>query len=73
MKDIWGKVTIETNTDEIAYINDLLKRDRAVMATKHKGKISDYYKCGACKKYVNEDAIFCQHCGQRIDQEHLAF
>ena len=73
MKTLWGKVTVETNTDEIAYINELYRRDEAMLSTKHTGKINDYYKCGACNKYIVEDANFCHHCGQRIDTENFDF
>ena len=76
MKQLYGKVMIELNTDDIAEINELIIRDTALPVLKEEQELagSYRYKCPVCRRTIvnNDTDNFCRQCGQRLDKENIA-
>lgn len=70
MNKINVPVNLSLSTVDIAYINELIERDKAkpVKPTDSKGM----YKCPTCGAYAYDSDTFCDKCGQRLDTENFA-
>ena len=68
MKPFFAKVTVETTTDELTEINELIKRDTALAVAEVDEKY-ELHRCGNCGKWISEKHTFCYNCGQRQDHE----
>ena len=70
MKPFFAKVTVETTTDELTELNELIKRDTALAVAEVDDKL-DMTRCAACNSWNGKRNKFCYHCGQRQDHENV--
>ena len=70
MKPFFAKVTVETTTDELTEINELIKRDTA-LAVAEVDDALDMTKCAVCSTWNGKKNKFCWNCGQRQDHENV--
>lgn len=71
MKPLFSECTVKVTTDQISEINELVKKGTAmaVIGT-DTGK---YCKCPVCKEVLLREANYCHACGQKVDQDNIAF
>ena len=66
MKTLFANVTIETTTDVVSEINELIKKSVPKAIVK-----GEYHNsCPVCRAYIRENDKYCHDCGQALDQEN---
>lgn len=66
MERISGTILREITLEEATYLNALMDRDEPRKARSNG-------TCPVCGSYIGKYHVFCEKCGQRIDQENTDF
>lgn len=67
MNKLKVKLVSELSAEDVAYINKLIERDKAVDGLMD-DKSSDYRwnRCPKCDRAFLNDGIYCKDCGQKL-------
>ena len=68
MNLLFSECTVKVTSDELAEINELIRRSKPMAVIDGSG----YYKCPTCKEVLYRNVKYCHNCGQRVDQDNIA-
>ena len=72
MKTLFAKCTVTLTTDQVAELNEMIKRNEP-MAVEAADDNLGLVKCPVCGNWVGDNQNYCGSCGQKLDTENVAF